>query len=130
MIRIIFGVFVVLHGLVHFLYLGQSIRYFELQPGMIWPDGSWAFSKILGNGTTRMVAAVFLVVAAIGFMAGGSGIFLEQAWWRPIVMGAAAISVIVFLLFWDGNIQELDDKGGIGLLINLTILVGLCLILP
>jgi hypothetical protein len=90
---------------------------------MAWPDGSWAFSKILGDGTTRMVAAVFLVVAAIGFMAGGSGIFLEQAWWRPIVMGVAAFSAVVFLLFWDGKIQELDDKGGVGLLINLAILV-------
>jgi hypothetical protein len=125
MIRIIIGVFVVLHGLVHLLYLGQSFRYFELQPEMVWPDGSWAFSKILGDGTTRMVAAVFLVVAAIGFMAGGLGILFTQAWWRPMVAGAAAFSAVVFLLFWDGKMQQLDDKGGVGLLINLAILVAL-----
>lgn len=125
MIKIIIGIFVILHGLVHFLYLGQSVRYFELQPGMGWPDGSWAFSKILDDGPTRMVAAVFLVVAAIGFIVGGVGIFMSQGWWRPVVVGAAAFSAVVFLLFWDGKIQELDDKGGVGLLINLTILVAL-----
>jgi hypothetical protein len=35
MSRIIFGVFIVLHGLVHLLYFGQSARYFELQPEMV-----------------------------------------------------------------------------------------------
>lgn len=125
MIKIIIGIFVILHGLVHFLYLGQSVRYFQLQPGMVWPDGSWAFSKILDDGTTRVVAAVFLVMAAIGFIVGGVGIFMSQGWWRPVVVGAAAFSAVVFLLFWDGKIQELDDKGGVGLLINLTILVAL-----
>jgi hypothetical protein len=29
---IIFGVFIVLHGLIHLLYFGQSRRLFELQP--------------------------------------------------------------------------------------------------
>ena len=42
MFRIIFGIFIILHGLVHLLYFGQSTRYFELQPGMVWPDGAWA----------------------------------------------------------------------------------------
>jgi hypothetical protein len=42
------GIFLVLHGLVHLLYFGQSARYFELKPGMTWPDGAWAFSRLLG----------------------------------------------------------------------------------
>jgi hypothetical protein len=42
-----------------------------------------------------------------------------------MVAGAAAFSAVVFLLFWDGKIQDLDDKGGVGLLINLAILVAL-----
>ena len=46
-----------------------------------------------------------------------------QAWWRPVVVGAAAFSAVVFILFWDGKLRKLDDKGGIGLLINVAILV-------
>jgi uncharacterized membrane protein YphA (DoxX/SURF4 family) len=122
MIRILFGVFFVLHGLVHMLYFGQSARYFELQPGMPWPDGSWAFSRFLGNATTRNLASILLILAAVGFVAGGAGIFLKQAWWRPAIVTAAAFSVVIYFLFWDGGLQHLDNKGGIGILINLAIL--------
>ena len=64
MIRIIFSVFIVLHGLVHLLYFGQSARYFELQPGMVWPDGSWALSRFVGDATTRNLASNLLILAA------------------------------------------------------------------
>jgi hypothetical protein len=125
MIGILFGIFVVLHGLVHMLYFGQSARYFELQPGMLWPDGSWAFSGLLGDVTARNLANVFLVVAAIGFVIGGIGVFAKQAWWRPVVLAAAIFSSVIYLLFWDGGWGHLDNKGGVGILINLAILAAL-----
>jgi len=122
MLRIIIGIFFVLHGLVHLLYFGQSRRLFELQPGMVWPDGSWAFSKLLGDGATRWLAGLSCLVAALGFVAGGAGILLMQDWWPPVVATSAAFSALVFLLFWDGKTRKLADKGGIGILINLAIL--------
>jgi len=128
MLRIIFGVFIVLHGLVHLLYFGQSARYFELQPAMVWPDGSWAFSRLLGDEATRILASISCVLAAIGFVAGGIGILVRLAWWRPVVVGSAVFSAVIIVLFWDGVVQNLDDKGGIGLLINLAILVALLIL--
>ena len=44
MIRVLAGVFLALQGAVHLLYLGPSARLFELQPGTIRPEGSWAHS--------------------------------------------------------------------------------------
>lgn len=125
MIRILFSVFFVLHGLVHLLYFGQSARYFELQPGMVWPDGSLVFSRLLGNATTRNLASILLILAAIGFIAGGAGTFLKQPWWRPTIVVMAAFSSAIYILFWDGSLQHLDNKGGIGVLINLAILTAL-----
>jgi len=125
MIRIILGVFFILHGLVHLLYFGQSARYFELQTGMVWPDGSWAFSKLLGNPATRNLAGVFMILAAIGFIAGGAGLFLKQAWWQSVVVGSAIFSSVMYVLLWDGGLQRLDNKGGVGILINLAILAAL-----
>lgn len=122
MLRIVITVFIVLHGLVHLLYAGQSQRVFELQPGMTWPDGSWAFSRLLGEAGTRVVASACCVLAAIGFVAGGAGLLLKQAWWRPVVVGAAAFSAAMPLVLWDGQLQRLDDQGGIAVLINLAIL--------
>jgi hypothetical protein len=128
LLRFIIGAFIVLHGLVHLLYFGQSWRLFELQPGMTWPDGSWTFSKLVGDEATRLLASICCVLAAIGFVAGGLGILVRQAWWRPLVVGSAAFSAVIFILFWDGGMQKLDDKGGIGLLINIAILVALLML--
>jgi len=123
MLKIIFGVFIALHGLVHLLYFGQSGRYFELKPGMLWPDGAWIFSRFLGNEVIRSLASVLLVLATIGYVSGGIGILLSQTWWRPVVITSALFSSIIFILFWDGIAQYLDSKGGFALLINLAILV-------
>jgi hypothetical protein len=122
MIRILLSIFLVLHGLVHLLYSGQSGRLFELQSGMVWPDGAWAFSRLLGEQANRTLASLFLVLAAIGFVAGGAGIFLKHGWWRPVIVVVAAFSTILYLLFWDGALSHLDNKGGVGILINLAIL--------
>lgn len=121
--RFIIGVFMVLHGLVHLLYLGQSQRFFELQPGMVWPDGSWVFSRLVGDATARLLASISCALAAAGFAAGGIGILVGQAWYRPLVVGSAAFSAIIFIFFWDGVMQKLHDKGAIAILINVAILV-------
>lgn len=128
MLKIIIGVFMVLHGLVHLLYSGQSARFYELQPGMVWPDGAWIFSKLLGDEATRALASFLLALAAIGFVASGAGILLGQAWWRPMVVGAATFSAVIFILFWDRALQNLADKGLVGILINVAILVAVLIL--
>lgn len=124
---ILFGAFIVLHGLVHLLYFGQSRRIFELQPGMVWPDEAWALSRVLGNESTRWLASISLVAAAIGFVVGGIGLLLGQDWWQPVVVGMSAFSAVLYILFWDGGRQNLADKGAVGLLINLGIVTAVLL---
>jgi hypothetical protein len=121
--RFVFGVFIVLHGMVHLLYFGQSARYFELKPGMVWPDGSWAFSKLLGNEAARNLASISLILAAMALIVGGVGILMNQAWWRPVVVGVAAFSSLVYILFWNGRMQNLDGQGVVGILIDMAILL-------
>lgn len=120
--KFLFGLFVILHGLVHLLYFGQSRRYFELQEGMTWPDDSWAFSGSLGNETTRSLAGILCVATAIIFVAGGAGMFVNWGLWRSIVVGGAVFSTVIYLLLWNGKMQRLDNQGAIAILINLAIL--------
>jgi hypothetical protein len=121
--NIILGIFLILHGLVHLLYTGQSLRWFELEAGLLWPDGSWLFAGLLGEGGTRWLAGITLPLAAVGFIAGGAGLLLRQAWGRPVTLAAVALSTLIYVLLWDGRFQALAAKGGVGLLINALILI-------
>ena len=116
------GIFVILHALVHLLYAGHALRFFELRPGLTWPDGSWLFSNLLGDPATRRLAAGSLALAALGFLAAGLGLFIGADWRRTVTLGAAAFSIGVYLLFWDGKFHQLPDQGGVGILINVAIL--------
>jgi len=123
MARIIVAVFLVLHGLVHLLYMGQSARLFELQPGLTWPSGSWLLSKFLADGAARLVADVSCVLAALGFGVAAVGLILDQTWWRPTVAATAVFSALLYVLFWNGQLQRLDQQGAVAILINAAILV-------
>ena len=122
MLITIFGIFLIGHSLVHLLYAGQSWQLFELRPGMTWPDGSWLFSRFLCNESIRLLACISLVMAALGFAAGGLGLLFHWDWWRSVTAASAAFSALLFIVFWNGRFQALDDQGGVGVLINLAIL--------
>ena len=123
MIRIVFGVFMTLHGLVHLLYAAHSQRLLELQPDMSWPDDSWAFSVLLGDRVTRALATGGCILAATGFVIGGGASLLHQSWWRSPVLASTALSVVLVLVFWDGRLRRLNDQGLIALLLNAVIVL-------
>lgn len=125
MLKLVIALSLVLHGIVHLLYVGQSARYFALEPGLLWPDGSWALARMLGNQSTRGLASLLLVLSAIGFVAGGAGLLAGMTWWRTMTVGAALLSSATYLLFWNGRLQNLDGQGWIGILINLAILAAI-----
>ena len=123
MLTFIVGALVVLHGLVHLLYSGQSWRLFELQPGMVWPENAWTLSRLLGNQALRALATFACALAAMGFVAGAAGLFLGQDWWRAVVVGSAAFSTALFALFWDGRTDHLAQQGAVGVVIDMAILI-------
>ena len=126
--KYVLGIFLILHAMVHLLYAGQSARFFELKPGMVWPDAAWAFSRFLGNVTIRNLASLSLLLSAIIFIISGVGILSNQPWAKSLTIGAITFSSIVFILFWNGQLQDLDGQGGIGLIINIVLLVAVLLL--
>jgi hypothetical protein len=123
MLPLIFGIFLILHGFVHLLYAGQSQRLFELRPNLTWPDGSWLFARILGDKAVRRLATIAMLLTALGLAAAGLGLLFSLGWWRPLTVGSAVFSTAIFICCWDGNRQRLDEKGGVGVLINLLVMV-------
>jgi len=72
-----------------------------------------------------MLAIGACILTAIGFVIGGIALFAAQAWWRPVVVAISVFSAVIFILFWDGQLQALANKGLFAILINLAILVAL-----
>lgn len=121
-VRIVWGIFMVLHGLVHLLYFGHGLRFFEL-PDLAWPDNSWAFGWLPGVDLARWLTAGANVLAMLGFVAGGAAVLARWSWWQPVIAGSAAFSTAIWILFWDGKLQKLADQGIVAVLINAAILV-------
>ena len=125
MVRLLIGVFIILHGLVHIWYLTLSQRLVPFQPEMGWTGRSWIFTDILGDSTTRAIASLLFLVATVGFVASGVGFLLNQEWWRTVLIGSAVLSAAITLLFWDGGAELIVQKGLVGLLIDVAILLWL-----
>jgi hypothetical protein len=126
--RILVSIFLALHGLVHILYFAQSARIFELKPGMTWPAGSWALSRPLGDNATRTFASVVCVLVALGFVIGAVGLISGQPWWRTPVVASAVVSVVLFVLCWNGRLQNLDGQGALGILLDGLILASVLIL--
>jgi hypothetical protein len=125
MFRILLGIFIILHGLVHLWYFTLSRRLVPFLPEMGWTGRSWLLTGILGDNTARTIASVLFVLATIGFVAGGVGYLADLGWWRTVLIVSAVLSAVTTLIFWDGSAQYIVQKGLLGFLIDIGILLWL-----
>ena len=116
------GVFIALHGLVHAMYVGQALRWFELREGMTWPDGA-ALLPVRSNTTLHVVAAVTIGSSSLALVVGGVGIALDAGWGRPVTLVAAIAASVFHILLWNGDIRTAPDQGLYGVIINILIVV-------
>lgn len=121
--NILTGIFLLLHGLVHLWYFTLSQRLVKFQPEMGWTGESWLLSNILSDSTIRSLASVLFTLAAAAFLVSGIGVFFRTEWVRSVLVGSAVFSSAILILYWDGGMQMLVQKGLIGLLINIAILL-------
>ena len=123
MIRVLIGLFLILHGLVHLWLFTLSQRLVEFKPEMGWSGKSWLFTGLVGDVTTRQIASILLAVSALAFVSSGLGIFVRGEWWWSMLLGSAIVSSVTLLLFWDGSLEWIVQKGLIGFLISLVTLL-------
>jgi hypothetical protein len=123
MLRTLFGIFVLLHGLVHLWYVVLSQQLVEFQAEMGWTGESWLFTSLFGTTSTRRLATLLYALAAVGFVVGGIGLLARQEWWRPTIIGSAAFSAVIVVLFWDGGMQKIVEKGLLGFVISAALLI-------
>ena len=116
------GVFVAMHGLVHAMYVGQALRWFELREGMTWPVGA-RFLPAIPDTALRVSAAIAVGVSSLALVAGGIGIAMGTGWGPTVTLVAAAVVSVVHLVLWDGEVKTFPDQGLYGIVINVVIVV-------
>ena len=122
------GLFIVLHGLVHLWYVVLSQKLVAFQPAMGWNGRSWLLTNLIGDSPTRSLASLLLILATLGLVLSGIGVMTRGEWWRPVLMGAAILSSVTLIMVWDGSPDLIVQKGLIGLVINVAILIALAVL--
>ena len=115
------GIFYILHGLVHLLYMGHSLTLFELEKGFVWPDNSILLPRLKNLHTKKRLAAGSCILAAISFVVSGTCLFAGHPWHKTAILIAVITSTVLFIAFWDGSRRKLHTRGGIALIINTLI---------
>ncbi len=121
MARTLFGIFLILHGLVHAWYIVLSQRWVAFQPAMGWNGRSWLFTGLIGDPAARTAAAVVYALAGLGLVIGGVGWLARAGWAAGVLALSAGVSALGIALFWDGSGERIVEKGLLGLLISLAL---------
>ena len=125
MLQVGYAIFILLHGLVHIWYVTLARRWVPFEPGMGWTANSWLLSSAFGDTTMRSLATVLFSIATLSFVIAGAGMLAQADWWSSVLIGAAIASSVIIFLFWDGSFEMLVQKGILGLLINIVLLISL-----
>lgn len=118
MIKVIAGVIILLHGLVHGWFVILAAGYVNYKSNMGWTQESWILSEILEPVALKKLAIILFSTCGILFVAAALGISAESLWKMNSLVVAAVFSSISIILFFDGNWQMLVQKGLVGLIIN------------
>jgi hypothetical protein len=98
MVRILVGLFLVAHGLVHLLYFAPRP---DDPTYPFVPEDRW-FARFPGfrPSAARAVARTLAVVCAIGFAISGVGLLASANLWEPAAVIGATASLVLMVLFF------------------------------
>lgn len=113
MIRIIVAIVFVVHGLVHLMGFVVPWRLATIE-GLAYKTTLLSGAVDVGDAGIRVIGLLWLL-AAIGFVVAGVGVFTLQPWWQTLALLVTLFSLVITILGWP------DSQ--FGLLINLAILV-------
>ena len=125
MIRILIGIFLIAHGLVHSGLAAAPIpNDSNSKPGAFFtdPTRSWLLSRIgLNTSAIRITGIVLVALATLSFITAGLGIlgvFGLESIWRAMTVVSAGLSLLLLVVFWHPWLF-------VGVLLNIGILIAL-----
>jgi hypothetical protein len=99
MVRILFTVVLLAHGIGHILGPLQVFKVATVNPA--WAGDSWLLTGVTGQPLSQSIGVVLWTAALIGFaaLAGVVVGWLPIAWWEPLAIGSSLVSLAAIVLF-------------------------------
>jgi hypothetical protein len=115
-LRILFGIFLILHGTVHWVYAAPEKNVAGAKAFSIL-TGRWLVKKAgLRPSTALRLGITLIVLAMAGFIISGVGVLMSQDWWGIPAIATAGLSTLFLALYWDNSMT-------IGAVLNIAIIV-------
>ncbi|MGZ5373492.1 MAG: hypothetical protein ACXWXJ_08745 [Aeromicrobium sp.] len=92
-VRVVTGILLLAHGLVHLLYLASDVREFTLDRSWLVPETA---RRPLGIGLMAATVAAFALLALAVW-----GVPGLSAAWPAVTMVATLLSALLLILFWN-----------------------------
>lgn len=112
MIRIIFSIFLVLHGLVHLLWLAVGWNLTDID-GLPYRTTLFGGRLDIGAWGLRILGLLW-ALAAVVYVIAGLGLLFTAPWWSTATIAVALYSLVLCIVSW--------PESRWGALINLAIL--------
>ena len=116
--RYLIAVIVFCHG---FIY----VRIGAVLPGPIkeWTGTSWLLGNAAAGDRLILLVRGLHVVAGIAILACAVAIAVIPLWWRPFAIAGAAVGLVAFAVFYDGQTRFLFQEGVAGAAVSLILLI-------
>ncbi|OLS27905.1 MAG: hypothetical protein ThorAB25_19650 [Candidatus Thorarchaeota archaeon AB_25] len=88
------------HGLISSIFM----FYIENppEPGVGWNGTSWLLTGILDAGIVQIIGTLLWGLTVFLFVIAGIAVFMMRAQWRLIDIIASLVSLLAYILFWNG----------------------------
>ena len=81
------------HGVGHLLFIGNAWGY--------WKSGGGRAALFAGlPQTAEGLIGLLWIIPLVAFVVATGGFVSEQAWWQPVLLAAAGISLVMVVVFW------------------------------
>ena len=98
--QIIIGIFLIAHGLVHWIYAAPQPNVPNAEPWSFMTE-RWIVTKIEIDQDVALKLGIALIsLVTIGFTLSGIALLASQDWWRIAAISTASVSIILLILFW------------------------------
>ena len=98
--QIVIGVFLIAHGLVHWVYAAPQPNAPGAEPWSFLTQ-RWLVTKAgFDQAMALKLGIALILLVTIGFAASGIGLLTSQEWWRIMAIASSAISLLLLALFW------------------------------